>query len=62
MEDLFATTDWAAWAAFTAAVKKERGNRCQVVGGELVVSNLVNLKAAQKLQACDAVVLKARCS
>ena len=54
MEDPFEQNDLASHAAFTA----EFGNRAQIVGDDLLVTQISNISAAAKQRACTALLCK----
>ena len=53
-EDIFAQDDWDSWAEFT----KDNGKRVQIVGDDLLVTNIKRIEKAVKLEACNALLLK----
>lgn len=54
IEDPFDQDDWDSYAAFTAAVGKD----VQVVGDDLLVTNVTRIKEASAKKACNALLLK----
>ncbi len=54
IEDPFDQDDWENYTAFTAAI----GDRCQVVGDDLLVTNVSRIEEASSKQACNALLLK----
>ncbi|MBN1502419.1 phosphopyruvate hydratase [Candidatus Woesearchaeota archaeon] len=52
IEDPFAEDDWESWSEFTSKAK------CQVVGDDLLVTNVNRMKKALELKACNALLLK----
>jgi len=54
IEDAFDEDDWASWSAFTA----RNGDKFQVVGDDLTVTNPVKIDRAIKEKACNALLLK----
>jgi enolase len=54
IEDPFDQDDWESYAAFTAAV----GDKIQVVGDDLLVTNVSRIQEASKKKACNALLLK----
>jgi enolase len=54
IEDGFAEDDWTAWQNFT----KEMGNKVQIVGDDLLVTNPERIAAAVQKKACNALLLK----
>jgi len=54
IEDPFVESDLASHARFTA----EFGNRMQVVGDDLLVTNMQNITAAQQSRACNTLLCK----
>ena len=54
IEDPFDQDDWAAYTAFTADV----GTATQVVGDDLLVTNVEKIKEAGNKKACNALLLK----
>lgn len=54
IEDPFDQDDWANYTAFNAAV----GKRCQVVGDDLLVTNVTRIAEAASKTACNALLLK----
>ena len=53
-EDIFAQDDWDSWTEFT----KDNGKRVQIVGDDLLVTNIKRIEKAVKLGACNALLLK----
>jgi len=54
IEDGFAQDDWNGWQLFN----KELGNRIQIVGDDLLVTNMRRIKKAIDANACNALLLK----
>lgn len=54
IEDPFDQDDWAAWTLFTSKV----GEKCQVVGDDLTVTNISRVQKAIDDKACNALLLK----
>jgi len=54
IEDPFAEDDWASWAKFTAQV----GNKVQVVGDDLLVTNTKRVQRAITEKSCNALLVK----
>ena len=54
IEDPFDEDDWEGYSPFTAAI----GERVQVVGDDLLVTNVEKIKLAIEKQACNALLLK----
>ncbi|RIK82701.1 MAG: phosphopyruvate hydratase [Planctomycetota bacterium] len=54
VEDPFAEDDWAAWSEFTA----KHGNKLQIVGDDLIVTNPGRLKRVIAERAANAVLIK----
>jgi len=54
VEDAFAEDDWQAFCALT----KSKGRKCQVIGDDLLVTNVERIQRAAKLSACNAVLIK----
>ena len=54
IEDGFAQDDWDGWKSFT----KELGNKIQIVGDDLLVTNSMRIKKALNDGACNALLLK----
>jgi enolase len=54
IEDGFAQDDWEGWKMFTAEV----GNRIQIVGDDLLVTNPERVRRAIKEDACNALLVK----
>merc|ERR1712083_721823 len=54
IEDPFDQDDWAAWTLFTEKV----GEKTQVVGDDLTVTNVTRVKKAIDDKACNALLLK----
>jgi len=52
-EDLFAQDDWDSWIEFT-----KKYNKIQIVGDDLLVTNVKRIKRAVELNACNALLLK----
>jgi enolase len=53
-EDFFAQDDWRNWGLFT----RKYGGRVQVVGDDLLVTNVARIQRAIKLSSCNALLLK----
>lgn len=54
MEDMFAEEDWESWIAFTQRV----GDKIQVVGDDLLVTNVKRIQKAIDQKACNSVLIK----
>ena len=54
IEDGFAQDDWEGWSQFN----KEMGNKIQIVGDDLLVTNIGRIKRALDRKACNALLLK----
>jgi enolase len=54
IEDPFDQDDWANYSAFTASIGKD----VQVVGDDLLVTNVSRIKEASAKKACNALLLK----
>ncbi|RLG69804.1 MAG: phosphopyruvate hydratase [Candidatus Iainarchaeum archaeon] len=54
IEDALAEEDWQGWQELT----KKLGNKVQIVGDDLLVTNAERIKKAIELQACNALLLK----
>jgi enolase len=54
LEDGLAEDDWDGWAALTAAI----GNRVQVVGDDLLVTNVERLEKAIERKAANSILIK----
>ena len=54
IEDGLAEDDWASWTKFTAAV----GDRVQIVGDDLLVTNVKRVEQAIQEQACNSLLCK----
>jgi enolase len=54
IEDALAEEDWAGWAALTAAI----GDRVQLVGDDLFVTNVERIRKGLDLHAANAVLIK----
>lgn len=54
LEDVFAQDDWSSWTEFN----KKTGKKIQVVGDDILVTNVERIKKAIKLGACNALLLK----
>ncbi len=54
IEDPFDQDDWENYTAFTEAI----GDRCQVVGDDLLVTNVDRIREASDRKACNALLLK----
>lgn len=54
LEDGLAQDDWGAWSKLTAAV----GDRVQIVGDDLLVTNVVRVERAIKEKACNSLLCK----
>jgi enolase len=53
-EDIFAEDDWDSWVEFTG----EHGGKVQVIGDDLLVTNVKRIEKAVRLKACNALLLK----
>jgi enolase len=54
MEDMFAEEDWESWMEFT----KKVGDRIQVVGDDLLTTNVKRIQKAIDQKACNSVLIK----
>ena len=54
IEDGFDEDDWSAWAALNAAI----GNRCQLVGDDLFVTNTERLRRGIKEKSANSILIK----
>jgi len=54
LEDMFSQEDWESWVAFTAKV----GKKLQVVGDDLLTTNVKRIQKAIDLKACNSVLIK----
>ena len=54
IEDGLAEDDWASWTKFTAAV----GDKVQIVGDDLLVTNVKRVEKAIEKQACNSLLCK----
>ena len=54
IEDPFDQDDWDGWVQFTKTV----GEKCQVVGDDLTVTNVDRIKMAAEKGACNCLLLK----
>jgi len=54
MEDMFAEEDWETWVEFTRQV----GNRIQIVGDDLLTTNVKRIQKAIDLKAVNSVLIK----
>ncbi len=54
IEDGFAQDDWDGWSLFN----REFGNKIQIVGDDLLVTNIGRIKMALEHKACNALLLK----
>ena len=54
LEDPFSEDDWNSWSQFN----KKYGSNVQVVGDDILVTNVKRIKNAIKLNACNALLLK----
>jgi len=54
IEDPFDQDDWAAWAEMTSSI----GDKTQIVGDDLTVTNVTRVKKAIDDKACNALLLK----
>lgn len=54
IEDPFAEDDWASWSKFTARV----GSKLQIVGDDLLVTNIKRVDRAINEKACNALLVK----
>ena len=55
IEDGFAQDDWDGWNQFSTAL----GNKIQIVGDDLLVTNIARIKRAIENHSCNAILLKA---
>jgi enolase len=53
-EDVFSQDDWSSWSSFT----KKYGVKAQVVGDDLLVTNVTRIERAVKEKACNTLLLK----
>ncbi len=53
-EDMFSQDDWASWTKLTALV----GEKIQVVGDDLLVTNVKRIKEAIEKKSCNALLVK----
>ena len=54
IEDAFAQDDWEGWRLFN----KELGQKIQIVGDDLLVTNIMRIRKALEEKACNALLLK----
>ncbi len=54
LEDVFAQDDWDSWISFT----ENFGKRVQILGDDLLVTNVRRIEMAVKEKACNALLLK----
>ncbi|HNP89475.1 MAG: Enolase [Microgenomates group bacterium ADurb.Bin219] len=54
LEDMFEQEDWESWTKLTARI----GNRCQIVGDDLLTTNAQRIQKAIDLKACNSVLIK----
>jgi enolase len=54
MEDVFAQDDWESWKEFTEAM----GKKIQIVGDDLLVTNVERIEKAVRVKACNTLLLK----
>ncbi len=54
IEDPFAEDDWASWSEFTAKI----GSKLQIVGDDLLVTNVKRVERAITEKACNALLVK----
>ncbi len=54
VEDIFDQEDWNAWATFT----QKNGSKYQVVGDDLLTTNVLRIQKAIDEKACNAVLIK----
>ena len=54
IEDGFSQDDWAGWKFFNRAL----GNKIQIVGDDLIVTNIMRIKKALNENACNSLLLK----
>lgn len=54
LEDVFSQDDWSSWSSFT----KKYGGRVQVVGDDLLVTNVRRIEKAVAEKACNTLLLK----
>jgi len=54
VEDGFSQDDWEGWRLFTHEV----GNKVQIVGDDLLVTNIMRIRKALEEKACNALLLK----
>ncbi len=58
LEDPFEQNDFSAFRKLTARINEKYGNKIQVVGDDLLVTNVKRIKAAVRRRACNALLLK----
>jgi len=54
LEDMFAEEDWESWTEFT----KQVGQQCQIIGDDLLVTNVKRIQKAIDLKACNSAIIK----
>ncbi len=54
LEDIFSQDDWDSWKNFTS----EHGKKVQVVGDDLLVTNVARIEKAASMGACNTLLLK----
>ncbi|MCX6741255.1 MAG: phosphopyruvate hydratase [Candidatus Parcubacteria bacterium] len=54
LEDMFDQEDWRSWSALTARV----GNKLQVIGDDLLTTNVSRIQKAIDTKACNSVLIK----
>jgi len=54
LEDMFDQEDWGSWVALTAKL----GARCQIIGDDLLTTNVSRIQKAIDTKACNAVLIK----
>lgn len=54
IEDPFSEDDWASWVEFTA----RNGEKVQIVGDDLLVTNIERVQKAIEMKACNALLVK----
>jgi len=54
LEDMFDQEDWESWTKLTGQI----GNYCQIVGDDLLVTNVKRIQKAIDLKACNSAIIK----
>lgn len=58
LEDPFAEDDWQSWTAFVKRQVEREGNHFEIVGDDLLATNLKRMQLAHDRKACNSLLLK----